>query len=106
MKPQWQVHPNPEVTAVTVRAWRKAFEVDGLTGWGRVAKGRGRKPVVSDGKVAEIVELTTKTRVFHASRRWAAMSEGTSRARAQATTTSQASQAGGAWGGTVANQSV
>ncbi|WP_459986904.1 helix-turn-helix domain-containing protein, partial [Nocardioides sp. AN3] len=51
-----------EVTAVTVRAWRKAFEVDGLTKWGKVEKGRGRKPTVSDEKVAEIVELTTKTR--------------------------------------------
>ena len=51
-----------EVTAVTVRAWRKAFEADGLTGWGRVAKGRGKKPVISDEKVAEIVELTTKSR--------------------------------------------
>jgi len=51
-----------EVTAVTVRAWRKAFEADGLTKWGTVAKGRGRKPTVSDEKVAEIVELTTKTR--------------------------------------------
>jgi len=50
------------VTAVTVRSWRKAFEVDGLTTWGKVAKGRGRKPTVSDEKVAEIVELTTKTR--------------------------------------------
>ena len=51
-----------EVTAVTVRAWRKAFEADGLTGWGRVAKGRGKKPVISDEKVAEIVELTTQSR--------------------------------------------
>jgi transposase len=49
-------------TAVTVRSWRKAFEVDGLTQWGKVAKGRGRKPTISDAQVAEIVELTTKTR--------------------------------------------
>jgi len=51
-----------DVTAVTVRSWRKAFEADGLTRWGKVAKGRGKKPTVSDAKVAEIVELTTKTR--------------------------------------------
>lgn len=50
------------VTPVTVRAWRKAFEVDGLTGWGKVAKGRGRKATVTEEQVAEIVELTTKTR--------------------------------------------
>ena len=51
-----------EVTAVTVRSWRKAFEADGLTQWGKVAKGRGRKPTVSDATVAQIVELTTKSR--------------------------------------------
>jgi transposase len=51
-----------DVTAVTVRSWRKAFEAEGLTRWGKVAKGRGKKPTVSDAKVAEIVELTTKTR--------------------------------------------
>lgn len=50
------------VTPVTVRAWRVAFEADGLSKWGRVEKGRGRKPSISDEKVAEIVELTTKTR--------------------------------------------
>ena len=50
------------VTAVTVRSWRQAFEVDGLTGWGTVAKGRGRKSSISDAKVAEIVEMTTKTK--------------------------------------------
>jgi transposase len=49
------------VTAVTVRAWRSAFETDGLLGWGTVKKGRGRKPVISEEKIAEIVELTAKT---------------------------------------------
>lgn len=51
-----------EVTAVTVRAWRKAFESDGLTRWGKVAGGRGKKPVISDATTAQIVELTTKTK--------------------------------------------
>jgi transposase len=51
-----------QVTAVTVRTWRKAFEVDGLTNWGKVEKGRGRKPSISDEKVAEIVEQTRKSR--------------------------------------------
>jgi transposase len=49
------------VTAVTVRSWRKTFEADGLAKWGKVAKGRGKKPMVGDAKIAEIVELTTKT---------------------------------------------
>ena len=50
------------VTAVTVRAWRTAFDADGLTGWGKVKAGRGRKPVITEDKIAEIVELTTKTK--------------------------------------------
>jgi transposase len=50
------------VSPVTVRAWRAAFEVDGLSKWGKVAKGRGRKPSISDERVAQIVEWTTKTR--------------------------------------------
>lgn len=50
------------VTAVSVRAWRKAFERDGLTGWGKVAPGRGRKPSISAETVAEIVRLTMTSR--------------------------------------------
>jgi len=50
-----------QVTPVTVRAWRAAFESDGLTEWGKVRSGRGRKPTISEEKIAEIVELTTKT---------------------------------------------
>ncbi|MGK2932835.1 MAG: helix-turn-helix domain-containing protein, partial [Solirubrobacterales bacterium] len=44
-----------------VRAWRRAFAAEGLTGWGKVKPGRGRKPTLSEEKVAGIVELTTKT---------------------------------------------
>jgi transposase len=47
-----------EVSRPTVLAWRKQFEADGLTKFGRVAKGRGRKASIPDEKVAEIVELT------------------------------------------------
>jgi len=50
------------VTAVTVRAWRRAFQVEGLTGWGVVKPGRGRRPSIPDETIARIVELTTKTR--------------------------------------------
>lgn len=49
------------VTAVTVRAWRRSFEEAGLVDWGKVKPGRGRKPTIGEDKVAEIVELTTKT---------------------------------------------
>ena len=51
-------HP---VSVITVRSWRAAFETDGLTDWGKVKKGRGRKPSISEEKIAEIVELTTNT---------------------------------------------
>jgi len=46
------------VSRPTVLAWRGQFEKDGLIGFGEVAAGRGRKPSISDEKVAEIVELT------------------------------------------------
>lgn len=47
-----------EVSRPTVLAWRKQFETDGLTRFGQVAKGRGRKASIPAEKVAEIVELT------------------------------------------------
>ena len=46
------------VSRPTVLAWRGQFEKDGLVGFGEVAKGRGRKPSISEEKVAEIVDLT------------------------------------------------
>jgi transposase len=49
-----------EVTAVTVRAWRSEFAEKGLTEWGKVKKGRGRKATITDEQVAEIVRLTTQ----------------------------------------------
>lgn len=46
------------VSRPTVLAWRGQFEEEGLVGFGEVAKGRGRKPSISDEKVVEIVDLT------------------------------------------------
>ena len=46
------------VSRPTVLAWRGQFDKDGLVGFGQVAKGRGRKPSISDERVAEIVDLT------------------------------------------------
>ena len=46
------------VSRPTVLAWRGQFEKDGLSGFGDVTKGWGRKPSISDEKVAEIVDLT------------------------------------------------
>ena len=41
------------VSVITVRAWRAEFDTDGLTGWGKIKKGRGRKPSISEDTIAE-----------------------------------------------------
>ena len=46
------------VSATTVRAWRERFATAGLKGLGGVRLGRGRKPQISDERVAEIVRAT------------------------------------------------
>ena len=50
------------VTPVSVRAWRRAFEEQGLANWGKVAAGRGRRPSIPAETIARIVELTTTSR--------------------------------------------
>ena len=47
-----------ELSPPTVRAWRERFGSEGLAKLGEVRAGRGRKPSISDDKVAEIVNLT------------------------------------------------
>jgi transposase len=46
------------VSRPTVLAWRAEFEAEGLSRFGEVAKGRGRKASIPKEKIAEIVELT------------------------------------------------
>ena len=46
------------VTVVSVRAWRARFESEGLSTWGKIARGRGRKASIPQAKIDEIVELT------------------------------------------------
>ena len=48
------------VSPTTVASWRERFGEDGLAGLGVVRPGRGRKPTISDEKVAEIVRATLK----------------------------------------------
>ena len=45
------------VSRPTVLAWRGQFEKDGLAGFGEVATGRGRKPSISDEKVAGVFPI-------------------------------------------------
>jgi len=46
------------VSPATVRAWRDRFGEQGLARLGQVRRGRGRKPSISEEKVAEIVRAT------------------------------------------------
>jgi transposase len=46
------------VSVGTVRAWRDRFAEDGLAKLGQVRRGRGRKSLISEEQIAEIVELT------------------------------------------------
>ncbi len=56
------ISANHGVTPVTVRAWRRAFVESELVDWGKVKPGRGRKATIPEQKIAEIVELTTKSK--------------------------------------------
>src|SRR5450759_2718882 len=47
-----------EVDSDAVRRWRARFADKGADGVGVIAKGRGRKPALAEGTVAEIVRVT------------------------------------------------
>ncbi len=51
-----------EVSRNTVLGWRTRFETQGLKNFGKVRPGRGRKRVISDEKIAEIVDTTLHTK--------------------------------------------
>ncbi|MBC7560753.1 MAG: IS630 family transposase [Dermatophilaceae bacterium] len=46
------------VTPVTVRSWRGRFAAEGLSKFGQVREGRGRKPGITAEQIEEIVRLT------------------------------------------------
>lgn len=46
------------VTVKTVRSWRERFAEEGLAKFSQVRAGRGRKPVIPQAKVDEIIDLT------------------------------------------------
>jgi transposase len=46
----------------SVRGWRRRFEADGVEGVGRVAPGRGRKPIYGPEVAERIVEVTCTSR--------------------------------------------
>lgn len=46
------------VDSDAVRRWRNRFTETGVAGVGKIAKGRGRKPQLAEGTVAEVVRVT------------------------------------------------
>lgn len=59
-----------EVDSDTVRRWRTRFADRGVDGVGVIAKGRGRKPSIPAGAVAEVVRLTHKELPADGSTHW------------------------------------
>ena len=53
-----------------VRRWRSRFGTERLAGVGRIAPGRGRKPSLPEGTVAEIVRMTLEERPEDGSTHW------------------------------------
>ena len=53
-----------------VRRWRRRFVEAGVDGVGVIAKGRGRKPALDDGIVAEVVRVTCLERPEDGSTHW------------------------------------
>jgi len=58
------------VSANTVRAWRASWARRGLAGVGVVAAGRGRKPWLAEGTVAEVVRMTLNDKPADTSTHW------------------------------------
>jgi transposase/transcriptional regulator with XRE-family HTH domain len=62
------------VDADTVRRWRRCFADTGVEGIGVIAKGRGRKPVLPEGTVAEVVRVTLNETPPDTSTHWSTRS--------------------------------
>jgi transposase len=59
-----------EVDSDTVRRWRTRFAAKGVDEVGVIAKGRGRKPGLPEGTVAEIVRVTCHEKPADTSTHW------------------------------------
>ena len=59
-----------DVSPDRVRRWRAGFVALGIAGIGRVAPGRGRKPLLAEGTVAEIIRLTLEERPPDGATHW------------------------------------
>jgi len=59
-----------DVDSDTVRRWRHRFLAQGTAGVGTIAKGRGRKPALAEGTVAEVVRVTQHERPQDGATHW------------------------------------
>ena len=57
-----QIARDCNITTDSVRRWRKRFDEHGLSNFGEVLKGRGRKHSIPDSKIEEVVKLTLETK--------------------------------------------
>ena len=64
------------VDSDTVRRWRRRFADEGIEGVGAIAKGRGRKPRLPEGTVAEVVRVTQQENPEDSSTHWSTRSLG------------------------------
>src|SRR5664279_1690339 len=62
------------VDSDAVRRWRARFTEKGVEGVGVIAKGRGRKPWLPAGTIAEVVRLTHKDLPADGSTQWSTRS--------------------------------
>ena len=58
------------VDSDAVRRWRSRFITEGINGVGKIAKGRGRKPSLPAGTVAEVLRLTHQELPADGSTHW------------------------------------
>ena len=58
------------VDSDAVRRWRTRFAEKGVEGVGVIAKGRGRKPSLAAGTVAEVLRLTQHEKLDDGSTHW------------------------------------
>ena len=70
--PGLAAHSLPVVgtSAESVRAWRRRFAEQGVEGVGRIAPGRGRRPWLPEGTVAEVVRVTLEETPEDGSTHW------------------------------------
>jgi len=61
-------------TRETVIGWRKRFGEKGVEGVGVIAPGRGRKPRLAEGTVAEVVRVTQQEKPADTSTHWSTRS--------------------------------